>query len=163
MYKVLIIIIFLSNIAFCEEFIDFENFNKFIKNVNEKSDRFEKKEFYYNFTIKKSNQKKDLSKINNNQEKLFYIYEGIVLSDFLLLSESIFQKKLSELKEEKNKEKMEKYIDQLVELRKKHASKLEEVANKLLDEIDLDKKEKDLLLKKIINWNNNQKLIKKIK
>jgi len=98
--------------------------------------------------------------LESNVLNSFYIYQAQSISDMLYVINVIWSKDLSNLKEKEEKESLTKLINKLKELRSKHAIKFEKLLEERLQNVsDLTEDEKQNLLIKIKNWNENQNLI----
>jgi len=119
---------------------------------------FDKMSFYNQ--IYKGSKEKNLWRLESNELNSFYIYQAQSISDMLYVINVIWSKDLSNLKEKEEKESLTKLINKLKELRSKHAIKFEKLLEERLQNVsDLTEDEKQNLLIKIKNWNENQNLI----
>lgn len=144
-------VLFLSfNISYCEE-VNVINLDSLIKKMNYKCEQFDKTHFYiYGRTIKKNGKVIKIEEINDKE--LFFIHQGMIISNDLLSYENSLKNIMSQIKEEKNKKILETYVNKLYDLRKKHAEKLICLAS-FLPNSNLDSEEKQFLFNKIKSWN----------
>lgn len=166
-----------------------ENYENVLKNYDKWSKNISNSEHYKNlvFEIKPENENdkpktikfQDLSVLRKD---IFYLYQAQICSNELKVLEKMWSQILVDLQvipdEDKKKQtekykdkpalkrpptvaQLKEYIKQLLELRKKHAVKYEtvvkEVFKKHVDEIPTP--DRQHYLKKVIEWNDNDKLI----
>lgn len=117
----------------------------------------------YDNKIKKIAKEINLNELNRSERVMFFIYQGLEVSDILSVINESWQNQCDKLKDDDDKkQKLIDLIEKIKELRKKHAAKLEkfiEISFKQINEISNE--EKQYFSKRIREWNDNQKLIER--
>ena len=117
----------------------------------------------YDNKIKKLGKQIDLKKLSKSENGMFFIYQGLEVSDILFVINESWQKQCDKLKDgDPKKQKLIDVIVKMKDLRKKHAVKLEKFIENSFEVIEISNEEKQYFIKRIREWNDNQKLIERI-
>jgi hypothetical protein len=163
MYKFFIFLFIISTCCQAEELESKEKLYSDSISIMEMYSSLFSEPVLYDNKIKKIAKEINLNELNRSERVMFFIYQGLEVSDILSVINESWQNQCDKLKDDDDKkQKLIDLIEKIKELRKKHAAKLEkfiEISFKQINEISNE--EKQYFSKRIREWNDNQKLIER--
>lgn len=128
----------------------YESFLLFLK---DSSDNFSNIDHYKEIKIKINGEVKKISELDPDTINLFFIYQGELLSDSMIILQNLWKKEM-ETSSGISKKQLQMYFDALLKIRKDHAVHFEKEMVRLLFEIkSISDVEKKNYITKIKNWN----------